>query len=99
MDSDDYERKVLQTGSTLTELQETIRHLQSRVDRHSLVIQTLKEMLLSHPSFSEDLFLEKLEIAAALKLENKKCSKCGKAMNAKHHRCIYCGQERPTELL
>jgi ribosomal protein S27AE len=99
MDADDYERKVLQTGSTLAELQETIRHLQSRVDRQALVIQALKEMLLSHGGFSEDQFLEKLQLAATQKLDSKKCSKCGKAMNAKHLRCIYCGEARGTEFL
>ena len=33
------------------------------------------------------------------KADDKTCRKCGKAMSAKHNRCIYCGEERPPELL
>ena len=93
------EKKVSQSGSELVELQATVRQLQARVDRHSLVIQVLKEMLLSQGGFSEDGFLERLGRAVAQKADDKTCRKCGKAMSAKHNRCMYCGEQRPSELL
>ena len=99
MDFDDVGRKVSQGGSELIELQAAVRQLQARVDRHSLVIQVLKEMLLSQGGFSEDAFLERLARAVAQKADDKSCRKCGKAMSAKHNRCIYCGEQRPPELL
>ena len=99
MDFHDVEKKVSQSGSELVELQAAVRKLQARVDRHSLVIQVLKEMLLSQAGFSEDGFLERLERTVAQKADDKTCRKCGKAMSAKHNRCIYRGEQRPPELL
>ncbi len=99
MDFNEIEQKVSQGGSELTELKAAVRQLLARVDRHALVIQALKDMLLSRGEFSEDEFLERLEHAAAQKAVGKTCRKCGKAMSAKHNRCMYCGEERPPELL
>jgi hypothetical protein len=61
-------------------------------------IQVLKDMLLSRGEFSEDEFRERLERAVDQKADGKTCRKCGKAMSAKHNRCMYCGEERPPEL-
>jgi ribosomal protein L37E len=89
----------MQSGGELVELQATVRQLQARVERHSLVIAALKDMLLSQPGITEDTFAQGMERAVRQKAEEKNCRKCGKAMNAKHNRCIYCGEPRPPELL
>ena len=99
MDYNDIENKVVQGGSEITELKAAIKQLVGRVDRHALVIQVLKDMLLSQGELNEDEFFKRLERAAAQKADAKNCRKCGKALNAKHNRCIYCGEERPPELL
>jgi hypothetical protein len=99
MDFDEVERKVSQSGSDLVELYAVVRQLQARVDRHSLVIQVLKEMLLSQGGFDEEEFLDRLQRAAERKVADKNCRKCGKPMSAKHNRCMYCGEQRPPELL
>jgi hypothetical protein len=99
MDFNELENKVSQSGGELTELKAAVKQLLARVDRHALVIQVLKDMLLSRGEFSEDEFLDRLEHAAAQKAEGRTCRKCGKAMSAKHKRCMYCGEERPPELL
>jgi len=99
MDLDEIEQKVSKSGSELTELTAVVKQLQTRVDRHALVSQVLKDMLLSQGDFSEDQFLERLEHVIAQKAEGRTCRKCGKAMSAKHKRCIYCGEERPPELV
>jgi len=99
MDYDDIEKKVFQSGGELTELTAVVKQLLARVDRHAVVIQALKDMLMSRGEFSEDEFFERLEHAVAQKAEGRTCRKCGKAMSAKHKRCIYCGEERPPELL
>jgi hypothetical protein len=98
MDLNEIEKKVSQSGGELTELTAAVKQLLARVDRHALVIQVLKDMLLSRGEFSEDEFLERLARAAAHKAEGRTCRKCGKAMSAKHQRCMYCGEERPPEL-
>jgi hypothetical protein len=99
MDFDEVEKKVSQSGSELVELHAAVRQLQTRIDRHSLVIQVLKEMLLAQPGVSEDDFLAGLQRAVAQKADDKHCRKCGKPMSAKHNRCMYCGEQRPPELL
>jgi hypothetical protein len=99
MDLNDIENKVSQSGGELTELKAAVKQLLARVDRHALAIQVLKDMLLSRGGFSEDDFLKRLEHAIAHKAEGRICRKCGKAMSAKHNRCMYCGEERPPELL
>jgi hypothetical protein len=99
MDLNDIEKKVSQSGGELIELMAVVKQLQARVDRHALVIQALKDMLLARDEFSEDEFAERLEFAAAQKAEGKNCRKCGKAMSAKHKRCMYCGEERSPELV
>jgi hypothetical protein len=99
MDLNEIEKRVSQSGGELTELTAAVKQLVARVDRHALVIQVLKDMLLSRGEFNEDEFLDRLEHAAAQKAEGRTCRKCGKAMNAKHKRCMYCGEERPPELL
>jgi len=69
------------------------------VDRQALVILVLKEMLLAGIKPTETEFLERLAQVATQKADSKTCSKCGKALNPKHSRCIYCGETRPAELL
>jgi hypothetical protein len=99
MDTDEIERKVSQSGGELTELKAAVKQLLARVDRHAVVIEALKDMLLSRCEGGEDEFLERLEHAVAQKAAGRACRKCGKAMSAKHARCMYCGEERPPELV
>ncbi len=99
MDLNKIESKVSQSDTELTELKATVRQLIARVDRHALVIQVLKDMLLARNAFTVEEFLDRLEQANAEKPDARTCRKCGKAMSAKHTRCIYCGEARPAELL
>jgi hypothetical protein len=99
MDYDEIERKVSQGGSELTELKAAVKQLSERVERHALVIQVLKDLLLAGAEVTEDQFLDRLRDAVTHKADSRACRKCGKAMSAKHKRCMYCGEERPPELL
>jgi len=99
MNPDELARKVSQSGGELTELKAAVRQLQARAERAALVVGVLKDMLVARGALREDEFLERLHDAAAQKAEDKACRKCGKPMSAKHKRCIYCGEERPPELL
>jgi hypothetical protein len=85
--------------SEVGELRSTLRQLQARIDRQALVILVLKEMLMAGIKPTETEFLERLAQVAAEKADSKTCQKCGKALNPKHNRCIYCGEARPAELL
>lgn len=98
MSSDEAAKLSRQNSSNLIEAQATIKQLQARLDRHSLVIGVLKDLLLAQGGISEDEFLERLENAARQRAEDRNCRKCGKALNPKHTRCLYCGEQRATEL-
>jgi hypothetical protein len=95
MDYDDMQLKVAQSGSQLVELHATLRQMQTRIDRQSLVIQVLKEMLLSQPGLSEQLFEGLLQRATAQRANDKNCRKCNKPLSSKHNRCMYCGEPGP----
>ncbi len=99
MDPDEMVRQVSQSHNEVTDLKAALRQLQARVDRQSLVILVLKEMLLSANKATEAEFLDRLAQVAAEKVDNKNCRNCGKALNPKHSRCMYCGEARPAELL
>ena len=99
MDLNALERKVSQSGSELTELKAAVKQLSERVERHALVIQVLKDVLLARGEVTEDQLLDRLQAAAAQRADSRACRKCGKAMSTRHKRCLYCGEERPPELL
>ena len=99
MDFNEVKDKVLQGGSELVELKAAIRQLETRLDRNTLVIQALKDLLLSQGGFREEDFADHLQRAAAQKAADKTCRKCGKPLNPKQNRCLYCGEQRPPELL
>jgi hypothetical protein len=99
MDRTEIENKVSQSSSDLTELKATVKQLLARVDRQALVVQVLKEMVLSQGGLSEDEFHERLTRAVVQKADERTCRKCGKVLIAKHKRCLYCGEERPPDLL
>jgi hypothetical protein len=99
MDLSQIAKTVSQSGTELADLKAAVRQLLARVDRHALVIQVLKDMLLAKSETSEVEFLEHLEHAAVDKANARTCPKCGKAMSVKHNRCLYCGEAPPPEHL
>jgi len=99
MAENEIDRQSAPTLSEVAELKASLRQLQARVDRQSVVILVLKDMLLSANKSTEAEFLDRVAQAAAQKADNKNCQKCGKALNPKHTRCMYCGEARPAELL
>jgi hypothetical protein len=99
MNQSEIERKASNAASEVAELKAVIKQLQARVERQALVIGTLKDIVLAEADMPEDEFLTRLQAAAAKKVDANLCAKCGKPMSAKHVKCIYCGEPRPTELI
>src|SRR5437764_361336 len=69
MDLNEIARNASQSHTEVAELQIVVRQLQAKVDRHALVIQVLKDMLLATGKAAEDDFLDRLERAAAQKTD------------------------------
>ena len=92
------EKSGTPSASEVAELKAGLRQLQARVDRQSVVIQVLRDMLLSVTKSTEAGFLDQVAKAIAEKADTKDCRKCGKALNPKHARCMYCGEAKPADL-
>ncbi len=99
MNQSEIERKASNAATEVAELKAVVRQLQARVERQALVIGTLKDIVLAEADLPDDEFLARLQAAAAKKADANLCGKCGKPMSAKHVKCIYCGEPRPTELI
>jgi hypothetical protein len=99
VDPNETVRKVSQAQSDLVDLKAALRQLADRIERQGLVIGVLKDMLLSGIGSNEEQFLDRLAQAAAQKANEKVCAKCGKALNPKQRKCMYCGEPRPPELV
>jgi hypothetical protein len=98
MDASELAKIASQCQRDVVELKAVIRQMQARLERQSLVMQTLKDMLLAGTKATEDQFLERLQEKAANKADSNVCQKCDRPMSAKHTKCIYCGEPRPAEL-
>lgn len=99
MDFDDIARAASQSGHEIAELKTRLRQLQTRLDRHGLVIQVLRDMLMAANPAAEVEFYERLKKVAIDAAESNTCTKCGKMLNSKHNRCLYCGEPRSAEIL
>src|SRR5262249_31491191 len=84
--------------SEVAELKTALRQLQARVDRQSFVIQALKDMMLSANKSTDAEVLDRIAQIASERGDTRTCKKCGKAMNPKNPRCMYCGEAKPADL-
>ena len=95
----DLERKASSAASEVAELKAVVKQLLARVERQALVIGTLKDIVLAEAGLPEDEFLARLQAAVVKRADANLSGKCGKPMSAKHVKCMYCGEPRPTELI
>lgn len=74
----------------------------SKVDRLSMICQALWEIVQELHGTTEEELIKKVQeidlrdgsLDGKFTKEISKCSDCGRAMNARHNECIYCGSPR-----
>ncbi len=79
-----------------------VRHeMGSRLDRLALVCQAMWELLRETQGVTEEMLIRKVseidlrdgKLDGKLVKNIRKCSDCGRVMNSRHTKCIYCGAE------
>ena len=78
---------------------EEVYYLRHRLDKICLVSQALWELLREKTSLTDDDLLHKMQevdlrdgkLDARMAAELQKCPECGRAISARHGKCLYCG--------
>lgn len=80
-------------------LQDTIADLQQRIDRQALLMRALFLLLIKRAGLTEQELLDsfhRCELETASQ-PVKKCVSCGRAVNLRNNRCMYCDQPSPVD--
>ncbi|AQQ09827.1 hypothetical protein L21SP3_01646 [Sedimentisphaera cyanobacteriorum] len=81
--------------------QSRINELEDQLDRLILVNRALWELLSEKTNLTDDELFSKAaeidmrdgELDGKLRKELKKCASCGRTLNPRHQKCMYCGSE------
>ncbi|MEM9345405.1 MAG: hypothetical protein AAGB26_02185 [Planctomycetota bacterium] len=79
-----------------------LRYLEDRVDRLSLICMAMWSLLQDKTKLTEEDLMERVKLLDLMDGQEdgkatktvSKCTKCGRAMNPRHKKCIYCGHEK-----
>ncbi len=80
-----------------------VGHLEDRLERLSLVCMAMWSLLQDKTQLTEEDLLERVKLIDLIdgKADGKatttikKCHACGRTLNARHRKCLYCGAEMP----
>lgn len=78
-----------------------LHDLEDQIDRLLLINRAMWELVRDKNGFTEDELFSKVaeidlrdgKMDGKLSKDRKKCSSCGRTLNPKHTRCLYCGNE------
>ncbi|OXU15370.1 hypothetical protein [Sedimentisphaera salicampi] len=81
--------------------QTRLENIEDQLDRLILVNRALWELLSEKTNLTDDELFSKVaeidmrdgEMDGKLRKEMKKCRSCGRALNPRHQKCMYCGSE------
>jgi hypothetical protein len=94
--SDDLERRVSEGQHGITDLKESVRRLEQRVEKQALVLKAICSLLLERHVVSEADLLGRIQRLGEERSSEaaRDCAACGRPMNLKHQKCLYCGAAR-----
>lgn len=83
------------------QLHHDIPHLEGRIDKLTLICRALFELLQKEHGWTDDKLLAKVaeidlrdgSLDGKLETPIFDCPECGRRVNAKHGRCLYCGAD------
>jgi len=81
-----------------------ITHLEDRFERLSLICMAMWSLMQDKTDVSEDDLMERVKMLDLMdgQADGKatkgitKCHNCGRTLNARHLKCLYCGAEKPA---
>lgn len=85
-------------------LKSDVEELKEKFDRLKLVTMAVWTFLKDEKNITEDALIERVReidrldgtADGKLKLGVKKCAKCGRSLNPKFEKCLYCGHVTPV---
>jgi len=88
---------------TITDVARYAAHLEERLDKLGLICRAMWSFLQDATQLTEEELTKRAEeidlsdgaLDGKVKRSLAPCPKCGKAIAPRHHRCIWCGEERP----
>jgi hypothetical protein len=91
--------KLDEAREDIRSLRETVADLRRRVEKQAVLLRALFALLSRKHGLTEAELLDRFRRVEAEKANapSKKCSQCGRAVNQKTHRCIYCGEACEVE--
>ena len=87
-------RKLDEARGEIATLRDAVAELQRRVEKQAVLLRALFALLSERQGLTEAELLDRFRQAETERASApaKMCSHCGRAVNLKHHRCLYCGE-------
>src|SRR5690349_13725138 len=95
----DQSKRLEDTRNDVARLRDTIAELRKRVDHQAVLLRTMFGLLQEKHGFTAADLLDRFrtDLAEHAKPSPKMCKNCGRAVNLKFHRCMYCETPQPVE--
>jgi hypothetical protein len=93
------EVSLSESRQKVAELERVVQCLERRVEKHARVLEVLQGLVTETHGMTEAELLGRVRQVETARTTAplKTCLHCGKALNKKDNRCIYCGEVRPVE--
>jgi hypothetical protein len=78
----------------IAQLQQKIADLQRRIDKQAVLLRALFLLLRDQGNVSEEKLLERFQECEAWRNKSDvvRCRNCGRTVNMRHNRCLYCNE-------
>lgn len=101
----DMESAAARSGEPVRDVDFLTEHFEARIEKLVLINMALWELLKANTELTDEDLLKKVQeidmrdgkIDGKLQKSAKKCPDCGRVVNVKHNRCLYCGFQLPNE--
>jgi hypothetical protein len=92
-------RKLDEARGEIATLRDVVAEMQRRVEKQAVLLRALFVVLSERQGYTEAELLDRFRQVEAERASApaKKCAQCGRAVNQRTQRCLYCGAECQVE--
>jgi ferredoxin len=92
-------KKLDEARREITALRDAAADLQRRVEKQALLLRAFFALLGERHGLTEEELLDRFRQAETEQANApvKLCAHCGRPVNQRHHRCLYCGEACPVQ--
>jgi len=95
------QRTASEAGNRADAAARTVKDLEARIERLTLVNLAIWSLLREKLGFTEENLLDRVReidlqdgvLDGKVARQTTKCSNCGRTMSTRHNKCLYCGHE------